>query len=140
MSSRHESKSWHGADKGNASRGKLGATYGWDCGGCQEEMKADVKIHTGCLGTVYPEIRTGVDGSAQGTTGNQEGKDCPHVCCQTAFSSTDDNNCSHRSLGNIPNHGPFRKKRHFQAVKNKLVFVQFCVHDTLQPQEFLLKF
>ena len=35
---------------------------------------------------------------------------------------------------------PLEKKDISKAVKNKLVFVQFCVHDTLQPQEFLLKF
>lgn len=52
---RHESKSWHGADKGNASRGKLGARLLVGLGGgCQGEVKADIKIHTGCLGTVYP--------------------------------------------------------------------------------------
>lgn len=32
------------------------------------------------------------------------------------------------------------KKDISKAMKNKLAFVQFCVHDTLQPQEFLLKF
>ena len=31
-----------------------GPDYWWDCGGCRGEVKADVKIHTGCLGTVYP--------------------------------------------------------------------------------------